>query len=411
MKALLDAHNRLRKHFEKGGKFERLYPLFEAQDTFLFTPDTVTRTASHVRDALDLKRMMIIVVIALIPCTLFGIWNVGYQANIAIDPDKAELLTGWRHGLIQGLGIGYDPGNVFACFVQGLLYFLPIYIVTIVSGGIFEVIFAIVRKHEVNEGFLVTSLLIPLIVPPTIPLWQVAIGTIFGVVFGKEVYGGTGMNFLNPALVTRAFLFFAYPAQITGDKVWVAVDQAQAVDGFSGATILGITRVEGFTHAITEHAYSWSKAFFGVEPGSIGETSTLMCIIGAAILIATGVGSWRTMAGVTLGTTVTAMLMNLVHSSTNGSFEIPFYWHIVLGGWAFGTVFMATDPVSSAFTNVGKWIYGFMIGWLVVLIRVVNPAYPEAMMLSILFMNMLAPLIDHYVVKANIKKRLARSAA
>ena len=411
MKALLDLNNRLKKNFEKGGRFEKLFPLFEANDTFLFTPDTVTKTASHVRDGLDLKRMMIVVVIALLPCTLFAMWNVGHQANLAIDAAKTAHLTGWQYAAVQALGIGIDPSNPLACFLQGALFFLPVYIVTIVSGGFWEVVFAVVRKHEVNEGFLVTSLLIPLTLPPTIPLWQVAIGTSFGVVFGKEVFGGTGMNFLNPALVSRAFLFFAYPGQITGDQVWVAADQAARVDGYSGATILGMTRIEGFTHAVSDHSYSWWKAFSGVELGSMGETSALMCLIGAAILIATGVGSWRTMAGVALGTIVMSLGMNLIHSTTNGSFVIPFWWHMVMGGWAFGTVFMATDPVSSAFTSTGKWIYGAMIGAFVVLVRVVNPAYPEAMMLSILFMNMLAPLVDHYVVKANIKKRMARNAA
>ena len=411
MKFLLDLNHRLKKNFEKGGRFEKLYPLFEANDTFLFTPDSVTKTASHVRDGLDLKRMMTMVVIALIPCTVFGMWNVGYQANLAIDAAKVDELTGWQHAVIQALGIGYNAGNPIACFLQGALFFLPVYIITIVAGGFWEVVFAVVRKHEVNEGFLVTSLLIPLTLPPTIPLWQVALGTSFGVVFGKEVFGGTGMNFLNPALVARAFMFFAYPGQITGDQVWVAADQAARVDGYSGATILGLTRIEGFTHATTEHAYTWWKAFTGVELGSMGETSALMCLIGAVILIVTGVGSWRTMLGVAVGTIIMSLLMNLVHSTTNGSFVIPFWWHMVMGGWAFGTVFMATDPVSSAFTNLGKLIYGFMIGSFVVLVRVVNPAYPEAMMLSILFMNMLAPLVDHYVVKANIKKRLARNAA
>ena len=410
MKALLEMNNRLKKHFEKGGRFEKLAPLYEANDTFLFTPDSVTKTASHVRDGLDLKRMMIVVVVALVPCTLFAMWNVGYQANLALDQSKLSELTGWREAVIQLLGISHSPQNPLACFLLGALYFLPVYLVTIIAGGFWEVLFAIVRKHEVNEGFLVTSLLFPLTLPPSIPLWQVALGISFGVVFGKEVFGGTGMNFLNPALVSRAFLFFAYPGQITGDKVWVAIDQAHAVEGYSGATILGMSRIEGFTSAVSTHGYAWWKAFGGVELGSMGETSALACLIGAVILIATGVGSWRTMLGVTLGTTVTALLMNLVHSETNGSFAIPFYWHIVMGGWAFGTVFMATDPVSSSFTNLGKLIFGFMLGWLVVLIRVVNPAYPEAMMLSILFMNVLAPLIDHYVVKANIKRRLARSA-
>lgn len=410
MKFLLDAHDRIRHHFEKGGRLERLYPLFEAQDTFLFTPDTVTRGPSHVRDGLDLKRMMITVVIALIPCVLMALWNTGYQANLAIDSARVGELTGWRNWVLQAFGIGYSASNPLACMIHGALYFVPVYLVTIAVGGIWEVIFAIVRRHDVNEGFLVTSLLFPLTLPPSVPLWQVALGISFGVVFGKEVFGGTGMNFLNPALVGRAFLFFAYPGQITGDKVWVAVDPANYADGYSGATILGITRIEGFTHAITEHGYSYWKAFSGVELGSMGETSVIACAIGACILIATKVGSWRTMAGVCLGTIVMASAFNLMVSKPGGSYEIPFWWHMALGGWAFGTVFMATDPVSSAFTDTGKWIYGFMIGLLVVLIRVTNPAYPEAMMLSILFMNVFAPLVDHYVVKANIKRRLARSA-
>jgi Na+-transporting NADH:ubiquinone oxidoreductase subunit B len=335
-------------------------------------------------------------------------YNAGLQANLALDAAKIGELMGWRHAVLQGLGIGYSADNIFACLIHGALYFLPLYIATLVAGGFWEVLFAVIRRHEINEGFLVTSLLFPLTLPPTLPLWQAALGISFGVVFGKEVFGGTGMNFLNPALVSRAFVFFAYAGYMTGDKVWVTATPGHTVDGYSGATILGQIQIEGF--AATQH-YSWWNAFWGTELGSIGETSVLCCLIGAAILILTGVGSWRIMTGVVAGTVVMATFMNLVSSDPAGAFKTPFWWHMVMGGWAFGTVFMATDPVSSAFTNRGKWVFGVMLGLLVVLIRVVNPAYPEAMMLSILFMNMLAPVIDHYVVKANIKRRMARSAA
>lgn len=408
MRFLRKLQERQRPLFEKGGKLEKLYPLYEANDTFLFTPGEVTRGASHVRDGLDLKRMMITVVVSLVPCTIFGMYNVGLQANLALDAAKVGELTGWRHAILEGLGIGYSADSVLACLAHGALYFLPLYLVTLAAGGFWEVLFAVIRRHEINEGFLVTSLLFPLTLPPTLPLWQAALGISFGVVFGKEVFGGTGMNFLNPALVSRAFVFFAYAGYMTGDKVWVATSPAHVVDGYSGATILGQIQIEGF--AATQH-YSWWKAFWGTELGSIGETSVFCCLIGAVILILTGVGSWRIMAGVVAGTIAMAVFLNLVSSNPASAFETPFWWHMVMGGWAFGTVFMATDPVSSAFTNRGKWIFGVMLGLLAVLIRVVNPAYPEAMMLSILFMNMLAPVIDHYVVKANIKRRMARSAA
>ncbi|MBI4557636.1 MAG: NADH:ubiquinone reductase (Na(+)-transporting) subunit B [Candidatus Hydrogenedentes bacterium] len=410
VRAILDKQ---KKYFEKGGPLEKLYPLYEASDTFVFTPGHVTKAASHIRDAIDLKRMMIVVVIALIPCIFWAMYNTGYQANRAIDPAKVSELVGWRHAILQDLGVGYSAHNILACMVHGALYFLPVLIVTFVVGGAWEVLFACVRKHEVNEGFLVTGMLFPLVLPPTIPLWQVALGISFGVVFGKEVFGGTGMNFLNPALVSRAFLFFAYPAQISGDKVWTAVTNGQAVDGFSGATNLAHIRMAESADAVNQALTwnNWWNGFLGFEPGSMGETSVLMCVLGAALLILTQVGSWRTMAGVALGTVLMSVFFNMIGSETNLFFRVPFWWHMVLGGWAFGTVFMATDPVSSAFTEKGKWIYGFCIGLMVTLIRVVNPAYPEAMMLSILFMNMFAPLIDYYVVKANIQRRLVRNAA
>jgi Na+-transporting NADH:ubiquinone oxidoreductase subunit B len=405
LRRLLDRQQKL---FAKGGPLERLGPLFEAGDTFLYTPPDVTRTTAHVRDAMDLKRMMIVVVVALMPCTLWAMYNAGLQANLALDPAKVGELAGWRYAVIRLLGVGYAPHSVLANFVHGALYFVPLYVVTMLVGGLWEVGFAVVRRHPINEGFLVTGLIFPLILPPTTPLWQAAFGITWGVVIAKEVFGGTGMNILNPALVARAAVFYAYPAQITGEKVWVAMPQALQVDGYSGATLLGQAR--HISGAFTAQGYSWWNAFIGLEPGSLGETSALMCLVGAAILLWTKVASWRTMAGVAVGTIAMAQAFNWMGSATNPGFGIPFWWHMVLGGWAFGTVFMVTDPVTSAFTDKGKWIYGFMIGALVVLVRVVNPAYPEAMMLVILFMNVFAPLIDYYVVKGNLRRRLRRRA-
>jgi Na+-transporting NADH:ubiquinone oxidoreductase subunit B len=393
-------------HFEKGGRLEKLFPLWEAADTFFYTPPSVARGSSHVRDAIDLKRMMILVVIAALPCVFMAMVNTGLQANLAIDPAKAASLEGWRHDVIRLAGVGYSPSNPLANLTHGALYFLPLYIVTMVVGLGWEVLFAIVRKIEVNEGFFVTGLLFPLILPPTTPLWQAALGISFGVVIAKELFGGTGMNFINPALAARAFLFFAYPAEISGDKVWTAVPDGAAVDGFSGATLLAQMRVMAGPFA--EQGFSWWNAFVGWEPGSMGETSALACLIGAVIILVTKVGSWRTMTGVVIGTIAMASLLNAVGSSTNPWFGVPFWWHMVLGGWAFGTVFMATDPVTSPFSERGKWVYGILIGMLIVLIRVVNPAYPESVMLVILFMNVMAPIIDWTFVQANIRRRLAR---
>jgi Na+-transporting NADH:ubiquinone oxidoreductase subunit B len=403
LRAFLD---RQAHHFEKGGRLEKFYPLWEAADTFFYTPASVARGSSHVRDAIDLKRMMILVVIAALPCVFMAMVNTGLQANLAIDPAKAAALEGWRHDVIRMLGVGYSPSSPLANLTHGALYFLPLYIVTMVVGLAWEVLFAVVRKIEVNEGFFVTGILFPLILPATTPLWQAALGISFGVVIAKELFGGTGMNFINPALAARAFLFFAYPAEISGDKVWTAVPDGAAVDGFSGATLLGQMRM--MTGPFAEQGYSWWNAFIGWEPGSMGETSALACLIGAVIILVTKVGSWRTMAGVTLGTVAMAGLFNAVGSDTNPWFGVPFWWHMVLGGWAFGMVFMATDPVTSPFSERGKWIYGLMIGALIVLIRVVNPAYPESVMLVILFMNVMAPVIDYGFVQANIRRRLAR---
>jgi len=404
MQFLRNLLDKAEKPFHKGGKLEKFYPLYEATDTFLYSPPDVTKASSHVRDAIDLKRMMITVVVALLPCVLFAMYNTGLQANAAIA-QGALALANWQTSLYQALGLGFDPNSVLACMIHGAIYFLPVYAVTMLVGGHAEVVFAIARKHEINEGFLVTGLLFPLTLPPTIPLWQVALGILFGVIIGKEVFGGTGMNVLNPALVARAFLFFAYPGQISGDQPWIAANMAPLLaDGISGATALAQAAVN--TPAMMS-TWNWWDAFIGTVPGSMGETSTLCCLIGAAILIITRVGSWRTMLGTTLGTLGMAALLNAVGSETNSMFSLPPMWHFVLGGWAFGMVFMATDPVSSAFTAWGKLFYGFGIGVLVVLVRVVNPAYPEGMMLAILFMNMFAPLIDYFIVNANIKRRSA----
>ena len=409
MRRLRSFLDRQAHHFEKGGRLERLYPLWEAADTFFYSPASVTHGGSHVRDAIDLKRMMMTVVIATLPCVLMAMYNTGLQANLAIDPAKTAALEGWRHDVLRLLGVGYSPGSLLANVTHGALYFLPLYIVTMVVGLTWEVLFAVVRKVEVNEGFFVTGILFPLILPPTTPLWQAALGISFGVVIAKEVFGGTGMNFINPALAARAFLFFAYPAEISGDKVWTAVPEAVAVDGFSGATVLAQLRQS--TQPLESMGLSWWNAFVGLEPGSMGETSALACLIGAAILVLTRVGSWRTMAGVALGTVGMSLLFNALASSAHPYFAIPFWWHMVLGGWAFGTAFMATDPVTSPFSDRGKWIYGLLIGALVVLVRTVNPAYPESMMLVILFMNVMAPLIDYPIVRANINRRLKRRGA
>lgn len=409
MKALRDLLDRVEPHFHKGGKLERLYPLYEAADSFFYTPGTVTKTGAHVRDAIDLKRMMILVVVSTLPCVFMAMYNTGLQANLALDPAKLATLDGWRHDVIRVLGVGYSPASLGANVIHGSLYFLPLYIVTMAVGLTWEVGFAIVRKLEVNEGFFVTGMLFPLILPPTTPLWQAALGISFGVVLAKEVFGGTGMNFVNPALAARAFLFFAYPAAISGDQVWTAIPPEAAVDGYSGATVLAQMRL--MTGPFSPDPNALWNAFIGLERGSMGETSALACLLGAAMLLATGIASWRIMAGVALGTIAMATLFNLVGSTTNPYYAVPFWWHMVAGGWAFGAVFMATDPVTAPFSNAGRWVFAFSIGALVVLTRVVNPAYPESMMLVILFMNVLAPLIDYVVVRLNLRRRAKRRAA
>ncbi|HPQ94026.1 MAG: NADH:ubiquinone reductase (Na(+)-transporting) subunit B [Thiothrix sp.] len=391
-------------NFTHGGKYERYYSLFEMVDTLLYSPPNKTAGNPHVRDALDLKRVMGYVWLATFPVMFMACWNTGYQANMAIQSMGLESVEGWR-GAIAGL-FGFNPDSFFDNFIHGLLYFLPIYMTTFIVGGIAEVVFAMVRGHEVNEGFFVTSILYTLTLPPTTPLWMVAMGILFGVVLGKEVFGGTGKNFVNPALVGRAFLFFAYPAYLSGDAVWVAAD------GFTGATPLANAASAGVAGILAGNV-SWWDSFLGFIPGSIGETSTLAILIGGGFLLYTGIASWRIVAGVLIGMVGLSLLFNLIGlaGDTNPMFSLPWYWHLSLGGFAFGMMFMATDPVTAAHTNTGRWYFGILIGVMVVLIRVVNPAFPEGMMLAILFANIFAPLIDHVVIQANIKRRKQRQPA
>lgn len=408
--------DRLHPTFDKGGKLEKLYPLYEALDTFLYTPSDTTRTASHVRDGMNLKRMMTLVVVALLPCFWMAAHNTGYQANYAVANGLGTQLETWREPVLSALGLGHDPSSFLDNFMLGLLYFLPVYIVTVAVGGFWEVLFAMVRGHEVNEGFLVTSALFPLTLPPTIPLWQVAIGISFGVVIGKEIFGGTGKNFLNPALTARAFLYFAYASEISsetnrwGEGVWAAAD------GITGPTPLGAMAAATATPAAasvpTLTNLTWWDCFWGWTQGSMGETSTFACLLGAAVLIAVGVGSWRIMAGCVAGLLAMGTLLYMFSSgSENPMMYLPPQWHLVIGGFAFGAVFMATDPVSAAMTDTGRWLYGILIGVMTVLVRTINPAYPEGIMLAILFGNVMAPLIDYFVIQANIKRRLVRYEA
>lgn len=413
MKILRQTLDKLEPSFTHG-KLKFFYPLYEAADTFFYNPGDSATGSVHVRDGLDLKRMMTFVMIALIPCILMGLYNVGFIQHMAIM--KGAVATGWRIDLMNYLQLPLSNHHHLSNFVHGLLYFLPIYLTAFATGLVWEVLFCMIRKHEVSEGFFVTSLLLPLIVPPTIPLWQIVLAMSFAIVLGKEVFGGTGMNFINPALLARAFLFFAYPAGISGDKVWIDVD------GFSGATplsliasgkvsgLVGSDALSSATRYFSEMdlpfvKFSFWDAFIGQIPGSIGETSTIACLIGGIFLIVTGVASWRIMLSAILGLSGMALLFNWVGSTSNTMFAITPLWHMVLGGFAFGLVFMATDPVTGAQTMRGQYYYGAFIGIMCVLIRVINPAYPEGMMLAILLANVTAPLIDHFVIQADVKRR------
>ena len=391
---------KIEPNFEAGGKYEKFYALYEAAATIFYTPGLVNKGQTHVRDSVDLKRIMIMVWLALFPAMFFGMFNIGDQAANAIA-SGLSLSDSWQVGLFHMLGgsLGADAGWGMK-MLYGACYFLPIYGTVFIVGGFWEVIFASVRKHEVNEGFFVTSILFALILPATIPLWQAALGITFGVVVAKEIFGGTGRNFLNPALAGRAFLFFAYPAEISGDTVWTAVDS------FSGATMLSQAASGSIDY---NNIALWTQAFYGFIQGSVGEVSALAILIGGLFIIYLRIASWRIVAGVFAGTIFFASLLNMVGSDTNAMFAMPWFWHMVIGGWALGAFFMATDPVSASFTNRGKFWYGALIGLMVVLIRVINPAFPEGMMLAILFANLFAPLFDYFVVQANVKRRLARN--
>ncbi|WP_133467938.1 NADH:ubiquinone reductase (Na(+)-transporting) subunit B [Paraglaciecola marina] len=401
LKAYLE---KIEPDFEPGGKYEKWYALYEAAATIFYTPGSVTKSTTHVKDSVDLKRIMIMVWMATFPAMFYGMFNIGQQAQLAIIDGAvwADTATAfWQAGLFQMLGgeLSATTGW-FGLMLYGACFFVPIYATVFAVGGFWEVLFASVRKHEINEGFFVTSVLFALTLPATIPLWQAALGITFGVVIAKEIFGGTGRNFLNPALSGRAFLYFAYPAQISGDAIWVAAD------GYSGATALS----QAASGSITDWSLNadWWDAFFGNLQGSVGEVSTLALMIGGLFIIYMRIASWRIVLGVLAGCAIFSTLLNLVGSDTNPMFAMPWYWHLVTGGFAFGMFFMATDPVSASFTNKGKWAYGILIGLMCVMVRVINPAFPEGMMLAILFANLWAPLFDYFVAQSNIKRRIAR---
>jgi Na+-transporting NADH:ubiquinone oxidoreductase subunit B len=370
-------------------------------ETILYTGKTVTKAAPHARSFVDMKRIMTYVVISTIPCILWSFYNTGLQTNIALGSVGDAAHIGWRIWIIDSLGVSLNPDSVLANTFHGMLYFLPIYLTTLVAGGICEVVFATIRGHEVNEGFLVSSMLFALTMPASAPLWQVALGIAFGVVIGKEVFGGTGKNFLNPALTGRAFLYFAYPANMSGDAIWTPVD------GFSGATALGMSAAKG-VESLAMEGITWWDAFYGTIQGSLGETSTLACFIGLAFLMITKIANYRMVVGCLVGMIGFSLLLNWIGSDTNPMFAMPWHWHLVLGSYAFGLCFMVTEPVSASHTNLGRYFYGGLVGFMVVMIRVLNPAFPEGMMLAILFANIFAPLIDYFVVQANIRRRTIR---
>jgi Na+-transporting NADH:ubiquinone oxidoreductase subunit B len=388
-------------NFVKGGKYEKYFPIYEMIETILYTGKTVTKVAPHARSFVDMKRIMTYVVISTIPCILWSFYNTGLQTNLALSGLGDATHIGWRIWIIETLGVSLNPNSVLANMFHGMLYFIPIYLTTLVAGGICEVVFATIRGHEVNEGFLVSSMLFALTMPASAPLWQVALGIAFGVVIGKEVFGGTGKNFLNPALTGRAFLYFAYPANMSGDAIWTPVD------GFSGATALGMSAAKG-VESLAMEGITWWNAFYGTIQGSLGETSTLACLIGLIFLMITKIANYRMVVGCLLGMIGFSSLLNWIGSDTNPMFAMPWYWHLVLGSYAFGLCFMVTEPVSASHTNLGRYFYGALVGFMVVMIRVLNPAFPEGMMLAILFANIFAPLIDYFVVQANIRRRVVR---
>ncbi|NTU37385.1 NADH:ubiquinone reductase (Na(+)-transporting) subunit B [Vibrio diabolicus] len=409
----------LKHYFEKatpkfgpGGKYHKFYPLFEAVKTIFYTPGKVNQGMTHVRDSIDLKRIMIMVWLAVFPAMFWGMYNIGQQSSDALlyGMDQASahqaLASSWKLSWVWGSLDAVSQAGWASKMWLGATYFLPVYATVFIVGGFWEVLFAIVRKHEVNEGFFVSSILFALILPPTIPLWQAALGITFGIVVAKEIFGGTGRNFLNPALAGRAFLYFAYPANMSGGAVWVAAD------GYSGATPLSQWYEGGQSALInnmTGQPISWGDALVGNLPGSMGEVSTLLIALTGLVLIFMKIASWRIVAGVLVGLVAASLLLNAIGSDSNPMFSMPFYWHFVIGGVAFGTFFMATDPVSAAFTNGGKWAYGLLIGVMTIFIRVLNPAYPEGIMLAILFANLFAPLFDYLVKESNIKRRMKRA--
>ena len=391
--------DKIKPSFQGKGGLSYYFPIFDVIENLFYSSDKRTKGLTHVRDGSDIQRIMVVVWLATFPRMFAGMYNLGYQSLNAIEQltlANTAFEKDWHWPLITFF-TSLNPNSFMDCLVYGAIYFIPIYVVVFAVGIGCELIFALIRRHEVSEGAFVTTVLFALSCPPNAPLWQCALGIAVGLVIGKEIFGGTGKNFLNPALTGRAFLYFAYPASWSGDMSWVAVD------GYTAATILGTAAQDGYQNL----AYTWNNAFLGFIPGSIGETSTLAILVGLAILLYTKVASWRIVLGVAIGTIFTSYLFNIVGSETNPMFSMPFWWHMVIGGYAFGLVFMATEPVSGSHTNAGRWVYGVVIGVMVILIRVLNPAFPEGMMLAILFGNLLAPLIDHFVVQNNIKKRLA----
>ena len=395
-------NNKIKPRFISGGSMEKFFPLYEAIENFIFSSKEKTSNPIHVRDAIDIQRIMVIVWLAAFPAMFFGMYNIGDQTLEYLSLIGSTNSNDWHHQIINL--IGYNNSWTNKLWI-GAIYFIPIYIVTFTVGILWELLFAVIRKHEINEGFFVSSILFALSCPPDLPLWQAAMGITFGIVIGKEIFGGTGKNFLNPALTGRAFLYFAYPSQISGDKVWIAglSDHAVTPIGFSGATPLGYA-AEGGINGLQDN-FSWLDALFGYIPGSVGETSVIAISVAAIILMATKIASYRIFIGTIIGMMFMSSLLNIIGSETNPMFEVPWYWHLVIGGFAFGLVFMATEPVSGTATDLGRWIYGGLIGITVVLIRVVNPAFPEGMMLAILFANLFAPVIDHIVISRNITKR------